>query len=149
GRVAGLVWVDTYRQLGSPRTPEQVKALVAPFRANFVTTTRDFVRSMFPANADAALIERVALDMSAAPPAVALGALESALNFDREIPRALQELKLPVVAINAEHPPTDVQSMKRHDVEVVRVPDVGHFLNLEDPKRFNAALRKAIAQFDK
>src|SRR5512134_332214 len=34
-RVAGLVWVDAYKQLGPGRTPEQVEAFVATFRPNF------------------------------------------------------------------------------------------------------------------
>jgi len=144
GRVAGLVWVDTYKQLGTPRAPEQLQAMVAPFRANFVETTRSFVRGMFPPSADRSLVERVALDMSAAPPPVALGALESAMSFDREVPRLLQELNLPVVAINPDYQPTDTASMQRHGVEVVFMPGVGHFLMMEDPERFNGILRTVI-----
>lgn len=144
GRVAGLVWVDTYRQLGTPRTSEQLEAFMAPFRADFPETTRAFVRSTFPPDADRSLVERVAADMSSAPPAVALPAMKSALSFDREMPRALQELKLPVIAINPDTPPTDIASMKRYGVEVVSMSGVGHFLMMEDPERFNRHLRTAI-----
>lgn len=144
GRVAGLVWVDTYSRLGTPRTAQQVQAAVAPFRADFVETTRSFVRGMFPPGADPALVERVAADMSAAPPTVALGAMESALGYDREVTRALQELKLPLVAINPDYRPTDVASMERHGVQVVLMPRVGHFLMMEDPERFNRLLETAI-----
>ena len=144
GRVAGLVWVDTYRQLGTPRTSGQLQVVLAPFRASFADTTRDFVRGMFPPTADPSLVERVAEDMSSAPPAVALGALESALGFDREIPAALAAMKLPVVAINPDYRPTDVASLERHGVEVVLMPGVGHFLMMEDPERFNALLGSAI-----
>ena len=144
GRVAGLIWVDTYSTLGRPRTPEQVKAFMAPLHASFVETTRGLVRSMFPPGADRTLVERVAMDMSAAPPAVALGALESAVTFDREIPAALRQLDLPVVAINPDNRPTDVASMERHGVEVVLMPGVGHFLMMEDPERFNRILGTVI-----
>ena len=144
GRVAGLIWVDTYKQLGARRTPEQLKEVMAPFRANFVEATRGVVRGMFPPSADRSLVERVAADMSAAPPAVALGALESALSFDREVPPALQELNLKVVAINPDYQPTDIASMKRHGVEVAFMSGVGHFLMMEDPERFNRLLRTAI-----
>jgi pimeloyl-ACP methyl ester carboxylesterase len=144
GRVAGLVWVDTYKQLGTPRTPEQIQGLMAPFRTDFVETTRSFVRGMFPPNADRALVERVVMDMSAAPPEVAVGALESAISFGNEMPRALQEVKLPVVAINPDNKPTDVPSMERHGVRVVLMPGVGHFLMMEDPERFNRLLRTEI-----
>jgi pimeloyl-ACP methyl ester carboxylesterase len=144
GRVVGLIWIDTYRQLGTPRTPEQLQGLMAPFRTNFVDTTRAFVRGMFPRSADPSLVERVAADMSAAPTVVALGALESAMSFDREIPGALWELKLPVVAINPDYRPTDVESLKRYGVEVVIMSGVGHFLQMEDPERFNGILRTTI-----
>ena len=144
GRVAGLVWVDTYKQLGTPRTPEEIQSVVTKFRADFVQTTRGFVRGMFPPSADSALAERVALDMSAAPPGIAIGALESAISFDREMPRLLRELKLPVVAINPDYRPTDIPSLERHGVRVVLMPGVGHFLMMEDPERFNRLLRTEI-----
>lgn len=144
GLVAGLIWVDAHKQLGTRRTPREVQAMLAPFRANFVEATRPFVRGMFVPSSDRALVERVAADMSAAPPAVALGAMESAITFDREIPQALQELKLPVIAINADTPPTDAASLERHGVDVVVMEGVGHFLMMEDPERFNQVLRTAI-----
>ncbi len=144
GRVAGLVWIDAYKQLGTPRTPEQLQALIAPFRANFVEATRAFVRGMFPASSDPALVDRIAIDMSSAPPAVGLGALESAMSYDREVPKALRELNLPVFAINPDYRPTDVASLKQYGVEVVVMSGVGHFLMMEDPERFNRLLRSVI-----
>lgn len=146
GRVAGLIWVETYKQLRTPRTPEQVDALVAPFRADFPGTTRAFVRGMFVPGSDSALVERVAADMSSAPPAVALGALHSAMSYSREMPRALDELKLPVIAINADNAPTDTASLRQHGVEVIVMPGVGHFLMMEDPERFNGLLVTAIGK---
>lgn len=144
GRVAGLIWVDTYKKLGTPRTSEQIQAFIEPFRTNFVDRTRSFVRGMFPPTADPSLVERVARGMSAAPPEVALGALESAFSFDRVVPPALQKLQLPVVAINPDTPPTDLISMKRFGVEVLLMPRVGHFLMMENPEGFNPLLRTAI-----
>ncbi|HEY0969671.1 MAG TPA: alpha/beta hydrolase [Gemmatimonadales bacterium] len=57
---------------------------------------------------------------------------------------AVGELKLPVVAINADFAPTDVPSLERHGVRVVTMPGVGHFMQQEDPERFNRLLRTAI-----
>lgn len=143
-RVAGLVWVDTYRRLGTPRTQEQLDALLAPIRADFVDATRAFVSGMFLPSADPKLVERVASDMSSAPPEVALEALAFALSFDREMPRLVMELGLPIVAINPEQPASDTASLDRHGVEVILMPGVGHFLMLEDPEEFEALLRTAI-----
>ena len=144
GHVTGLIWVDAYRQLGMVRTAEQVRELIAPFRSDFVETTRAFVRGMFPLTADRSLVERVAMHMASAPPTVGLGALESTVSFSREILSALRELALPVVAINPDYRPTDIDSMKRHGVEVMLMTGVGHFLMMEDPERFNGIFATAI-----
>ena len=64
----------------------------------------------------------------------------SVFSNGREMPAALAELKLPTIAINPDHPPTDFESLKRHDVEAVLMPGVGHFPMMEDPERFNRVL---------
>ena len=143
-RVRGLVWVDTYRSLGTPRSDADVEAMVAPFRQDLDGTMRQFIGSMFPADADPELVAWVIDDMISSPREVRLGALHSALSFDRHIPALLEELELPVVAINADNQPTDVEAMHRHGVEVIVMSGVGHFLMLEDPARFNALLAQAI-----
>ena len=144
GRVAGIVWVDAYRKLGEPQTDEQVRATMAPFQAAFQESTRTFVRGMFPSGSDRTLVERVAADISKAPPAIALPTMESAFTYGRELAEALRELSLPVVAINPDYKPTDRESMKRFGVDVVIMPAVGHFLMMEDPRNFNRLLRDVV-----
>jgi pimeloyl-ACP methyl ester carboxylesterase len=144
GRVSGLIWVDAYKQLGPGRTPEQVEQFMATFRPDFAGRTGALVRGMFLPSSDPALVERVATDMASAPPNVAMAALESAFSYSREVTRTLATLKLPVVAINPDNEPTDTESMTRAGVEVMIMPGVGHFLQLEDADRFNALLRAAV-----
>lgn len=147
GRVKGLVWVDTYSQLGSPRTVEQIEGILAPFRTDFRGTTEALVRGMFPAGADPGLVDRVATDMAAAPPAVAVEALRSSFMYGRQVTAPLMELNLPVVAINPEGPANDPESMARHGVDVVLMSDAGHFMMMEDPVRFTDLLRSVISRW--
>jgi pimeloyl-ACP methyl ester carboxylesterase len=149
GRVAGVVWVDVYKQLSTSRTPEQIKSFVDSFSTDFASKTSAFVRGMFPASADKALVERVALDMSSAPPAVALASMESSISNDRRVVGILREAKVPVIAINPAEPPTDLESMRKANIEVVLMPGVGHFLMMEDPERFNVLLIDAIRKLTK
>ena len=144
GRVAGLVMVDQYNDLGEGWKPEAVQALAARFRTNFVDSVSAFVRSMFLPNSDRLLVDQVAADMSSAPPAIALDALVYTLNYSRQMPRTLDELKLRVVALNAGNTPTDVASMERHGVQVMTMPGVSHFLMMENPEGFNLLLKSAI-----
>jgi pimeloyl-ACP methyl ester carboxylesterase len=144
GRVAGLIWVDVYKGLGPGRTLDEARTRIGPFRASFQEATREFVRGMFPPGADRSLVERVAADMSSAPPEVALPAMESAMTCKAEIVAALEELRLPAVAINPDDHPSDLESMDRHGFEVVLMPGLGHFPMMEDPARFNALLSDAV-----
>lgn len=146
GRVIALVWVDAYRDLGFPRTPEQVRARVARFRTNFVDSTRAFAREVFLPTSNRALVDWVANDMSSAPTDVALSSMEHSFAYGGDMPRTLEALKLPVIAINPDNGPTDTVSMRRYGVEVVMMPGVGHFAMMEDPPRFNALLETAIAK---
>ncbi|MGH2554689.1 MAG: alpha/beta fold hydrolase [Actinomycetota bacterium] len=147
GRVVGLVWADVYSSLGEPRTPEQIEQFRAPFREDFVTATRDLVRGMFVPSSDAGLVDWVVTDMSAAPPEIAVDALQHAISNERAILAGLRELKVPIVAINPDYRPTDIEALRRHGVESVLMPGVGHFLMMEDPETFNRLLDETIEEF--
>ena len=147
GRVAGLVWADTYNTLGDPITDDELKAFAAPFREDFVPATRALVRNMFLASSDPELVERVVNDMSSAPPDIAVDALEHAVGNSGPILAALSQLTMPVVAINPGDRPTDVEALRRHGVRAVLMPGVVHFLMMEDPETFNRLLEEAIAGF--
>jgi pimeloyl-ACP methyl ester carboxylesterase len=147
GRVAGLVWVDTYRSLGEPPTDDELEAFLAPFREDFAGATRAMVQRLFTADADAELVESVAADMSAAPPEIATDALRYAVSNEPGILAGLRELTAPVVAINPGAWPTDTQALRRHGVRAVQVSGLGHFLMMEDPDRFNRVLGEVIEEF--
>lgn len=148
-RVRGLVWVDAFRSLGDEPTSsaEDVAAFVAPFRDDFEAAVDRFARSMFPGGADGVLVDRIARDMAAATQDATLGSLGYALNRHPAILAALAELTAPIVAINPDVAPTDVESLRRHGVEAIVLTGVGHFLMLEDPKQFNPVLATTLASY--
>jgi len=143
-RIRGIVWVDTYSQLARFSTLQQVRTRMAAFETDFAQATRHFVRCMFAPNADAALVERVATDMASAPPEVALPAMESTWTFGSKVPGILRGLGIPIAAINAEEPASDLKSMHEYGIDVTCMPGVGHFLMMEQPERFNECLLKVV-----
>jgi pimeloyl-ACP methyl ester carboxylesterase len=146
GRVIGLVWVDAYRTLGEPRSDEELATFLAQLRADYATTTRDLVRQMFLPTSDKSLVEWVAADMAAAPPEIGIGAAEHARTFEPSLILALSELQMPVVAINPDDGPSDIEALRRHGVRTVLMPGVGHFAMLEDPSAFNRLLDETIRE---
>ena len=148
-RVRGLVWVDTLRSLGDEPTSsaEDVAEFVAPFHADFGATVDRFARSLFPEGADQALVDHVARSMVAARQEATLGSIGYALNRHPPIIAALTELSAPIVAINPDVSPTDVDSLRRHGVEPIILTGVGHFSMLEDPDQFNPVLAATLESF--
>lgn len=149
GRITGLIMVDVYKKLGPGKPIEWIDSFVADFSVDFAPKVQKFVRSMFLPNSDPSLVEFVAKDMSSAPPAVALSAMRSSFTHSRQITHDFEHLKLPVIALNPDNEPTDVESMRNHGVDVMIMPGVGHFLMMEDPKRFNELLGTAMKNLTK
>ena len=147
GKVTGMVWIDQHTSLDESITDEQIESFLAGFRKDFRGATNSFIRGMFLPGSDPKLVERVAKDMSSAPPAVGLSAMANNLRSFGNLTAALDELKLPVVAINADRRPTDHASLAKHGVKAFVIPDSDHFVLLEDPVRFNRSLEVVVRGF--
>jgi pimeloyl-ACP methyl ester carboxylesterase len=146
-RVAGLVWVDVYRMLGGePESEAEVEAFLAPFVTDFVPAASAFVREMFRPTADRDLVEWVVSDMASAPPDIAVAAVRQAITAERATVAVLDQLNVPIVTINPDYRPTDTESLLRHGVRTVIMPDSDHYPMLGDPATFNRLLRGVIGE---
>jgi len=144
GRVVGLIGVDTYQEFSSGAPPELIASIMAPFRADFAAGMDDFVRAMFPKSADSTLVNRIAADMSAAPPEIAINAVENYFN-DNTV-EMLKRVRVPIRAINSDLWPTDLENNQKISAsfEMKLMPGVGHFVMLEDPVTFNRLLHETL-----
>jgi pimeloyl-ACP methyl ester carboxylesterase len=146
-RVVGIIGVDTFKTIGvPPPTKEQLDELVEPFRKDFIGNTHSFVTEyFFQKNADPQFVRKVADDMALEPPEVAVPSIMSLYEMD--YPSVLQAIHAPIMAINSDlRDGTDEKRIRKTlpGFRVVTLPDSGHFMMMEDPKRFNEALLKAI-----
>lgn len=148
-RVIGVIGVDTFQDFGQTIPPEQQKQYLAAFQTDFPGFTDRFVRSMFPAGADSALVARIAADMAAAPPEVGIGAMKDMLGYDPK--PAAGALTVPIRAVSADLWPTNVEGNKKiaPSFAIKLMPGRGHFLQIEDPATFNKLLDETIAEIVK
>jgi pimeloyl-ACP methyl ester carboxylesterase len=144
GRVIGLIGVDTYHEFETGYSQEQIAEITAPFRADFAPAVDSFVRSMFHKDSDSALVDQVAADMSAAPPEVAISAVENYIS-DNTV-EMLKEVRVPIRAINSDMWPTDLENNQKHaaSFEMKLMPGIGHFVMQEDPITFNRLLHETL-----
>jgi pimeloyl-ACP methyl ester carboxylesterase len=146
-RVIGLIAVEALRSVGQPPlSAREIDRRVAPFSRDFIGETRKLVTtSLFPANANPALVQKVAYDMSLESQAVAVPSMRAllSLNLDALLPA----IHVPVYAINSDLTPTDAVRIRKSlpDFSLDVLDRTGNFPMLEDPARFNPLLLKDIA----
>jgi pimeloyl-ACP methyl ester carboxylesterase len=151
-RVAALVAVDGW--LCRPKaTSEQAEQFIARFRApDYRENTRQFVGTMFPVPGTEALRDRVASEMLETPQYVMLGAMEGMFGADQP-DWDLRHANVPVLVINAPNPMwTDdykkyVRSLSSQ-TDYHTIDGTGHWLMLEKPADFNAALMDMLRKSD-
>jgi len=146
-KAIGLVAADDLQNVEYPLGEEQLKEMTTPFKEDFKEGVRGFVLSMLRSD-NSPVNEWVISDMSLADPGVALSAINGSLGgyLTGDVARLFDGLDLPVVAVNADLWPTDVEANRRHikDFELIELDGLDHFLMLKAPERFNAALEQAV-----
>jgi len=143
GKVIGIVGVDTLRDVAKPYPKEMTDPLLKAMHDNFPKATADLVdKNFFTGQSDPVVRKWIVKDMSSAPSKVAIPSFKSLLAMDYR--KALDDLDVPIVAINAEQPPTDEAAIRRIEprFRVVTMAGVGHFLMMEKPAQFNQMLAR-------
>jgi pimeloyl-ACP methyl ester carboxylesterase len=149
------VGVDTLTDPDEKYSPEQMEQFRQPFEQDFAKAMGDALRhdhDFFTEKTDPALIDRIVAKMTAAPPEVGISAFQAMLDFanDAQRPR-MTEVQVPLVCINTKRDPQKVAAGQKYtpQFEVVSLPEAGHFLMMEDSKKFNELLDAAIKRIVK
>ena len=146
-RVIGIIGVDTFNTIGAPMPGKaQIDAILKPFEADFIGHTRSLVvEHLFTPTGNRELANKIAYDMSLSPPRVAIPSLRALFEYDFTEP--LKEISVPIVTINSDlgEPINEARIRKvLPKFRAVVLPGEGHFLMMEDPAKFNAALEAEI-----
>jgi pimeloyl-ACP methyl ester carboxylesterase len=151
-RVAALVAVDgTMRR--PVMSPDQAEQFIARFRApDYRENTRQFLATMFPVPGTEAVRDRVVSEILETPQYVMLGAMEGMFSADQP-DWDIRHTEVPVLALSAPNPMwTDeykeyVRSLSPQS-DYRAIDGVGHWLMLEKPAEFNAALTDMLRKFN-
>lgn len=149
-RVKGLIGVDTLENIEYPITREELKKMIAPLEKDFRTGSRQFVEEMISPQTDPQLREWILSDMSAAPPAVALSAMNNMMSqyITGEAAKIFDEIRIPVITVNGDMWPVNYEANRRHmlSFDAIVLKGADHFLMLNRPEQFNRALETAISK---
>ncbi len=148
GRVIGLIGVDTLENVEYPLTQEEFVKMTAPLREDFQAGSRGFVGQMLSTNTDAQLREWILSDMSAASPAVAMSAMDEMMGqfISGEAAKVFEQVRVPVMSVNGSLWPINYEANRRHmlSYDAIVLTNADHFLMMNRPAEFNAALEEAV-----
>jgi pimeloyl-ACP methyl ester carboxylesterase len=152
-RVEALVAVDGF--LHRPAlTAEQARQLVEPFHdANYRTHTTNFINTLFPNPGTEELRGHVLTELLDTPQYVMAGAMDG--MFDLSQPDwDLKKVNVPILVIAANNPTMWNDEYKTYvhglssKTDYRTIEGAGHWLMMEKPAEFNAALIEELQQFD-
>ncbi len=148
GRVIGLIGIDTLENIEYPMTREELKKMITPLEKNFRDGSRQFVSEMIAPDTDLQIREWILSDMSAAPPSVALSAMNEMMTqyITGEAADVFKKVRIPVVTVNGDQWPVNYEANRRHmfSFDAIVLKGADHFLMIDRPIDFNKALEKAI-----
>jgi pimeloyl-ACP methyl ester carboxylesterase len=146
--VIGLIGIDTLENVEYPMTREELNKMIAPLEKNFRAGSRQFVGEMISPHTDPQLREWILSDVSAAPPAVALSAMNEMMTqyITGEAAKAFEKIRIPVITVNGDLWPINYEANRRHmfSYNAIVLKKADHFLMMDRPEEFNRALEKAI-----
>lgn len=146
-RVIGVIGVDSLQDSDPDFNLEELTPLLAGFENDFVTTCDGFVRGMFIAGTDPALVNGIATDMCDGPEEVGQQLMRAYVEYDW--PRGFAEAGVPIRSINADLWPTDLEGNRQvADYDLTVLPGYGHFLMQEAPDELTKALVETTRDID-
>ena len=122
--------------------------MITPLEKDFRTGSRQFVKQMISPHTDSQLREWILADMSAAPPSVALSAMNEMMSqyITGEAAKIFDEIRIPVITVNGDMWPINYEANRRHmlSFDTIVLKNADHFLMMNRTEEFNLALEKAI-----
>lgn len=142
--VVGVVAVEAFHDLSQEFTVEQATLMENAFTNDFEGTMNHYLDWLIGRDARATWQPRLAEVMTRVPLETALTTLQAA--FVHDVREALVTLPVPLVLINGDQRPTDLEALRAlvpfAAAEIVS--DAGHFPHLEQPQAFGRALDTAL-----
>jgi pimeloyl-ACP methyl ester carboxylesterase len=147
-KVTGLIGIDTLQDIEYPLTQKELKMMTEPMEKDFRSGSRDFVSQMILPGTDKKLVEWILSDMSAAPPAVAMSAMNEmmAQYITGDAAKIFDKIRIPVITVNGDMSEINYKANRRHmfSFDAIIIKKADHFLMMDRPDEFNLALDKAI-----
>lgn len=149
-KVVGIVIVDALQNVEVHHSPEAILAIDSMMMALVNNPSIDNLQGIFFTKNIEGSYERVLSMLEDNPQIGWSESLQEMLKWNNEeCTNALSRLRVPIVAINTDQQPTDVEAFMKYapSFKVEIIPEVGHIIMWDAPDKFNQILENYIEDF--
>lgn len=143
-RVTGIVPIDSVLDVDAHLPSETREAILGQVRTNYAAFIEKQLPALMPNDPDPRVVARVRADAMAGEPYRQATILESLFTYRED--RALDQLAIPIIAVDADRRPVAVAHNRAHapQFEARVIEGTGHWLMLDKPTEFARSLREVI-----
>jgi pimeloyl-ACP methyl ester carboxylesterase len=139
-----VILVDTFVIDYGGIDTQTAQQIAAPFESDFNAAIAQLVEQTSTDATSDSLKKQLVSDMSSADPSWALPVWHDLLSWNPQT--AFDELTIPVYAINGSLIPESARARCAPYVRETIISGAGHFLQMENPEKFNQVLEKTLNQ---
>lgn len=153
-KITGIIGVDNFKNIAMTVTGENIKGVqpyIKKFMANYTTMAKDIVNENIRTK-DTAVSNRIMNDYTNADPGIAVPILMNLFPKAADAKNKLPKLQFPLRIIMCSYSPFDSTAFEtycKNGYEIVMIDSSGHFPMVEQPQKFNKALKYFLVKFNK
>lgn len=150
-KIIGIIGVDNFKNIGMTVTEENITGVqpyIKKFMSNYTTMAKDMVKENIRSK-DTAISNRIINDYITADPRIAVPVLMNLFPKAADAKNKLPELQFPLRIIMCSYSHFDSTAFAKYcknGYEIITIDNSGHFPMLEEPQKFNEALKYFLSK---
>jgi sigma-B regulation protein RsbQ len=148
-RIIGIIGVDNFKNIGMTVTEENIKGVqpyIKKFMTNYTAMAKEMAKENIRTN-DTTISNRIITDYTNADPRIAVPVLMNLFPKAADAKNKLQRLQFPLRIIMCSYSPFDSTGFVKYcknGYEIITIDSSGHFPMVEQPAKFNEALKSLL-----
>jgi len=148
--ITGVVLVDVLHDIKTVLSQEEINNLIRYFMDVATEPTIEKLEPFFKKNRDESFKRVTSMMVKDASKVGWSESLKDVFRWsNEECIKSLQKIQAPLISINSDQPPTNVEAFKEYvpSFEAKIIPGVGHVVFWDAPDEFNRLLEEAVQEF--
>jgi pimeloyl-ACP methyl ester carboxylesterase len=147
-KIIGIITIDSFNNIEPNISEEEIDEFLKPYERDFESTVTEYSAPYFTPQTDNRIVKQIIDKLISTDKRIAISVLKQYLLYDKSV--SLQMLSHPLMCLNSDRLLANTSKLKSSNkrIEVVTLPNTGHFMMIDNYEKFNLDLEKAIKKIE-